>query len=123
MKKTLDIWEQGGIYSKDLVQFLKQSFMKKDTTSSGTTKLDPNSTTTNTTSFLSSGNVEEQQQQQQMSTGAYSFLLLFLLLLLVKYKRKICALSIMRIKRKHVQLDERGSIWTIWIYENFYGRI
>ncbi|KAG2217152.1 hypothetical protein INT45_011327 [Circinella minor] len=60
VKKTLDIWEQGGIYSKDLTQFLKQSFMKKDT--SGATKLHPNSTITNTTSFLSSGNVEEQQQ-------------------------------------------------------------
>ncbi|KAI7859417.1 hypothetical protein BDC45DRAFT_496021 [Circinella umbellata] len=68
VKKTLDIWEQGGIYSKDLTQFLKQSFMKKDT--SGATKLPPNSTITNTTSFLSSGNVEEQQQMSTAPTPA-----------------------------------------------------
>ncbi|KAI9261486.1 hypothetical protein BDA99DRAFT_511486 [Phascolomyces articulosus] len=60
VKKTLDIWEQGNIYSKELVEYLKQSFMK-DT--SGTTQVDLNSTATSYPTSHSSGNV-----LQQMST-------------------------------------------------------
>ncbi|KAI8890281.1 hypothetical protein K501DRAFT_75412 [Backusella circina FSU 941] len=28
VKKTLDFWEQGTIYNKDMVQYVKKSFMK-----------------------------------------------------------------------------------------------
>ncbi|KAI9497622.1 hypothetical protein BDB00DRAFT_803392 [Zychaea mexicana] len=70
VKKVLDIWEHGGIYSKDLVDYLRNSSMKVAAT--GTTERGHNSATSatavaTTTTATTTTNGDMQQHDQQTS--------------------------------------------------------